>query len=196
VSRPREGSRGLAPGTVPRAAGFLGLWLVLSGAALGDLPIGAVAVVAAPWTSLRLLPPGPWHPRPAALARLALRFLRQSVIAGVDVAWRALDPRLPVRPGFVVYPVRLAPGPARNAFSALASLVPGTVPAGAAEGGALLVHGLDVGQPVAAQLATEEALLVRALVTMARDILHRIVGVGSSRSDAAHMTPGVGGTMS
>jgi len=146
------------------------------------------------WRSSRH--PGPWHPRPAALARLALRFLRQSVIAGVDVAWRALDPRLPVRPGFVVYPVRLAPGPARNAFSALASLVPGTVPAGAAEGGALLVHGLDVGQPVAAQLATEEALLVRALVTMARDILHRIVGVGSSRSDAAHMTPGVGGTMS
>ena len=31
------------------------------------------------------------------------------------------------------------------------------------EGRGMLVHCLDVGQPVAAQLATEEALLMRAL---------------------------------
>jgi multicomponent Na+:H+ antiporter subunit E len=97
------------------------------------------------------------------LVRFALRFLGQSVVAGADVAWRALDPRLPLRSGFVVCPMRLPQGQARNTFCALASLVPGTVPAGPDESGGLLVHCLDVGQPVAAQLAVEEGLLARAL---------------------------------
>jgi multicomponent Na+:H+ antiporter subunit E len=156
-------SRGLASGAVVRTAGFLALWLLLAGADARDLPAVVVSVVAATWTSLRLLPQSGWHPRPAAMARFALRFLRQSVVAGSDVAWRALDPRLPLQPGFIVYPVRLPPCPARNAFYALTSQVPGTVPAGPAKNGGLLVHCLDVSQPVVAQLATEEALLVQAL---------------------------------
>lgn len=156
-------SGGLVSSAVARGAGFLALWLLLAGANPADLPAVVVAVVAATWTSLRLQPPGEWRPRPAAVARLALRFLRQSVVAGSDVAWRALVPRLSLQPGFLVYPVRLPPGPARNAFYALTSQVPGTVPAGPAQGGGLLVHCLDVSQPVVAQLAVEEALLVRAL---------------------------------
>ena len=143
---------------------FLGLWLVLSGVDPGDLPAAAVAIAAATWASLRLLPPGRWRPRPAALARFALHFLRQSAVAGFDVVRRALDPGLPVRPGFATYAVRLLrPGPAQNAFCAIVSLVPGTTPAGSDEPGALLVHCLDIDQPVVAQLAEEEALLVGAL---------------------------------
>jgi multicomponent Na+:H+ antiporter subunit E len=105
---------------ISRAAGLFGLWLVLSGVHVADLPAAAVAVGTATWASLRLLPPGPWCLRPIALAGLVLRFLRQSV--GVDVAWRALDPPLPVRPGLVVYPVRLAPGFAQNTFWALGDI--------------------------------------------------------------------------
>jgi hypothetical protein len=37
------------------------------------------------------------------------------------------------------------------------------LPAGSDENGALLVHCLDVGQPVAANLAREEALFSRAI---------------------------------
>ena len=66
------------------------------------------------------------------------RFLRQSIGAGIDVAWRALDPRLPLRPGFVVYPVSIPPGTARNVFTTLTSLLPGTVPAGEESGHARL----------------------------------------------------------
>ena len=91
-----------------------------------------------------------------------MRFLYQSVVAGLDVARRALDPRLPLRPGFVTYPVGFPPGTARNAFTTLTSLLPGTVPAGE-EGGAVLYHCLDVDQPVVSQLAAEEAALSRAL---------------------------------
>jgi multicomponent Na+:H+ antiporter subunit E len=152
----------LAPTVIARAAWFLGLWLVLAGADLADLPAAALAVVAATWTSLRLLPPAGSRGSPGAVARLALRFLYQSVVAGLDVARRALDPRLPLRPGFVAYPVRFPPGTARNAFTTLTSLLPGTVPAGE-EGGAVLYHCLDVDQPVVSQLAAEEAALSRAL---------------------------------
>jgi multicomponent Na+:H+ antiporter subunit E len=125
-----------ARAAISRAAGLFGLWLVLSGVHVADLPAAAVAVGTATWASLRLLPPGPWRLRPIALAGLVLRFLRQSVVAGVDVAWRALDPRLPVRPGLVVYSMRTAPGSAHSTFRTLASLVPGTVPVGRVDGGA------------------------------------------------------------
>ena len=91
---------------------------------------------------------------------LVLRFLRQSIVAGADVARRALDPRLPLRPGVIAYPVQLEPGATRNTFCTLSSLLPGTLPAGS---DALLVHCLDIGEPIVAQLTEEERLLVRAV---------------------------------
>ena len=162
MSSPSGAAGGLASRAFLRATAFLVLWLVLAGADPADLVAGAVAVVAGTWTSLRLLPPGSARVSPVALANLALRFACQSVIAEADVARRAFDPRLPLRPGFVRYPVRFPPGPARNAFTALTSLLPGTVPAGE-ERGQLLYHCLDLDQPVASQLAAEEAALSRAL---------------------------------
>jgi multicomponent Na+:H+ antiporter subunit E len=108
------------------------------------------------------MPPSESRPSLIALASLALRFLRQSLVAGADVAWRALDPRLPLRTGFVSYPVRFPPGPARNAFTTLTSLLPGTVPAGG-ESGQVVYHCLDVDQPIVSQLAADEAALARAL---------------------------------
>jgi multicomponent Na+:H+ antiporter subunit E len=153
----------LLPPTIVRAAGFFIIWYMLTGGGAADLLVGAVAALAAVWTSLHLLPPGTSHVRPSALARLVLHFLWQSVVAGVDVARRALHPRLPLRPGFVVYPVGLPPGPACNMFTTLMSLLPGTVPAGSTENGGILIHCLDIEQPVAGQLAAEEALFARVI---------------------------------
>jgi multicomponent Na+:H+ antiporter subunit E len=128
-----------------------------------DLPIGLIAAAAATWTSLRLLPEVKVQLQLLSLATFTLHFLRQSVSSGVEVAWRAFNPRLPLDPGFVVYPCRLRSAGSRNAFCALSSLLPGTLPTGANEEGALIVHCLDVGQPVAANLAAEEALFSRAI---------------------------------
>jgi multicomponent Na+:H+ antiporter subunit E len=146
-----------------RAAGFLVLWLVLAGFTLGDLPAVVVAVGGATLTSLRLLPPGSRRLSPLGIARLSLRFARQSVIAGIDVAWRALDPKMPLHPGFVTVSPRIPLGTARDAFYALASLQPGTLPADTNEDGTLLVHCLDIGQPVAEQMVADEAVFARAL---------------------------------
>jgi multicomponent Na+:H+ antiporter subunit E len=145
-----------------RGTGFLAFWIVLIGADAGHVAVGLVTAAIATWVSLRLLPPGSIRARPAALPALALRFVWLSVVAGWDVARRALDPRMPLRPGFVTYPVRFPPGPARIVFSTFTSLLPGTVPAGD-DGAALLYHCLDVEQPIAAQLAEEEAMLSRTL---------------------------------
>ena len=161
----------IARAAVIRGAGLFGCWLLLAGpgwadpAALpaADTVVGLAAAAAATWVSLRLLPPRTGRLRFTALARLAGRFLGQSAIAGIDVARRVFDPRLPLHPGYLSYPVRLPPGPARSVFGALTSLVPGTLPVGIAADGALIYHCLDLGRPVAAGLARDEALLARAL---------------------------------
>lgn len=147
---------------VERAVGFFALWAVLSGG-VADLLPGIVTALAVAWISLRLLPAGRNRTAPLALLKFALRFLGQSVLAGADVARRALDPALPLQPGFVSYPVGLPPGAARNLFTSLMSLLPGTVPVGIDGGGALVIHCLDTGQEVAVQLAAEEALFARLI---------------------------------
>ena len=165
-SRPTEppvNGPGTLGSAISRAAGFFCFWLVLTGADAGDLAAGLVAAVVATWASLRLMPAQQWNLRPIKLAEFFLHFLRQSIAAGIDVAWRALDPRLELRPGFVVYPARLPPGTKRDTFCAIMSLLPGTLPCGPAEGDGLTIHCLDVTQPVAEQLAAEEALCMQTL---------------------------------
>jgi multicomponent Na+:H+ antiporter subunit E len=146
-----------------RALGFAVFWVLLTGGNPADLAAGAVAILAAVWTSLCLLPPSTGRVRPLALARFALHFLKQSLIAGIDVARRAFDPRLPLTPGFVHYPAGLPSGPARNMFTSLTSLLPGSVPIGADAKGRLLIHCLDVDQPISAQLVAEEARFAQVI---------------------------------
>ncbi|MCK1404410.1 Na+/H+ antiporter subunit E [Bradyrhizobium sp. 76] len=158
----RNASRGRWSSAALRAAGFGCLWLVLAGAQVGDIPAAAAAVIAATWTSLHFLEPSSARRSLPAVARLVLLFLYRSVVAGLDVAGRALNPRLPLHPGFLAYPTQLSRGVRQNVFTTLTSLLPGTVPAGE-ESGHIIYHCLDITQPVLADLAAEEAALVRAL---------------------------------
>jgi multicomponent Na+:H+ antiporter subunit E len=141
---------------------FLAVWLMISGWAPVDLPVGLAAVVGATWVSLRFLPPLASRYRLAAIASLVASFFRQSLVSGVDVAWRALSPSLKLEAGLVACPLHLPEGGKRSAFCALASLMPGTLPTGTDEQGAVLVHCLDMRQPVAANLEAEEQLFIRA----------------------------------
>jgi multicomponent Na+:H+ antiporter subunit E len=150
--------------SLARAGGFFAFWLILSGGfEPADILVGACAAALATWASLRLLPPGQWRLRPVALTRFGLRFLWQSIAAGIDVAWRAFHFRPPLHPGFVTYRPQLAPAPMLNAFCAVASLVPGTLPSGADESGELIIHCLDVEAPVVEQLGAEQTSLMDAL---------------------------------
>ena len=155
-------NRPLARIAAVRAAIFLAFWLMISGGQGMLLAVGLFAVALATWTSVRLLPAAGWRMRSFPAARLAVRVLRQSVVAGLDVARRAFAPILSLHLGFVVFPLRLPIGPARSAFCALSSLQPGALPAGTDPNDRLVVHCLDIGQPVAVNMAAEETLFVRA----------------------------------
>lgn len=147
-----------------RATAFLVFWIILLPSAKpADLIIGGIAVFAATWASLVLLPPEAGRIRFGALFMLLPHFLWQSVLAGVDVARRAFDPRMPLRPGFVRCQLGLPRGLARNTFATITSLLPGSVPAGEEEG-AIVYHALDTGVAVAEQIAAEERLLAKGLV--------------------------------
>ncbi len=141
---------------------LLVFWVALIGFSLSALVVGVVAAGGATWVSLRLLPPAPQRVRLGVLVLLLPRFLWQSLLAGWDVARRAFDPRLPLRPGFVAFRSAHAPGHLRNTFATISSLMPGTLPCGE-DGNEIIFHCLDVGQPIAEQLAAEEKMLARAL---------------------------------
>ena len=95
---------------------FIGVWLMIANWNDKDIPVGLLASALALWISLSLLPPTTPIRVLLPLAKLSLRFLSCSIIAGIDVARRALLPRLDLRPGFVAVPLTLPPGDARNAF--------------------------------------------------------------------------------
>jgi multicomponent Na+:H+ antiporter subunit E len=141
---------------------FLGVWLMIANWSEDDLPVGLAASALALWISLSLLPPTAVRPRLAPLIKLNLRFLSSSVVAGVDVARRALLPRLDLRPGFVAARFTLPPGVVRNAFLVYSSLQPGNLPT-SAEGEVLQVHSLDISQPIAESIAADEALFKEAI---------------------------------
>lgn len=145
------------------AGGLFGVWMILAGTALADMPVGLVAAAIATRVSLVLLPPAPRRVDPLALAWLILRFPWQSVVAGIDVARRAFAPRLRLHPGLVECDVGLPPGRLRAAFAGLSSLLPGTVPVGEPDAPRLLIHGLDLGEPIQRQMTEEASLFARAL---------------------------------
>jgi hypothetical protein len=84
-----------------RFLGLAALWIVLIRSVQpADLAVGALTAAAATWVSLRFLPPDAGRVKFAALAARLPRFLWQSVVAGIDVARRALAPGMPLRTGF------------------------------------------------------------------------------------------------
>lgn len=163
VSLPQ--SQSLVRAALTRGLWFVILWLVLMPSAKpADLAFGLLATIAATSASLRLLPRTAGRVRFGALFAFVPHFLWQSVIAGSDVARRAMSPRMPLQPGLMLCRVGFPLGVARNEFAAITSLLPGTVPAGDEEN-AILYHCLDITQPVAQQVAAEEQRLVGALIS-------------------------------
>jgi multicomponent Na+:H+ antiporter subunit E len=161
--------RSVVLSVLARAPAFLAFWLILAGVKIADLPAGIAAAVAAVWASLHLMPPSTVRLSPAGIMHLAARFPLQALVAGIDVAGRALAPRMSLRPGLVPCPLRQPPGPVREAFLELASLLPGTVPCDSTDDQQVLVHCVDITQPIAAQMARDEARFMRAIREAARD---------------------------
>lgn len=159
----RKGSQRPLAALLYRGVGFFAFWLMLAGRDGADLAVGAVTAGLAAWASLHLLAPSSRRLQPLAMLAFAAHFLGQSVRAGFDVALRAFAPSLPLAPGFVRYRSLIDSADARATFFGLSSLMPGTLPCGTDATGDLVVHGLDVSQPIAADMAAEERRFGRML---------------------------------
>jgi multicomponent Na+:H+ antiporter subunit E len=119
------------------------LWWVLSGGEPHSWLIGAPAVVLGVALGWSLTGASQWDLRLSGLLRFAGYFIRQSFLGGLDVAFRALHPKLPLKPELVQYRLSLPEEAHRVLLANTASLLPGSLSA-QLEGSMLTLHVLDV----------------------------------------------------
>lgn len=149
-----------------RALLVSGAWWALTDGDPAGLPLGAPIVLAAIASSVALAAPPSTTTTPRwrllGALRLGLAFVLGSVLGGIDVARRAVMPRLSLSPAMIEHPLRLPAGEARNFYTALLCLMPGTLSAHVDED-LLVVHTLDDGHDVAATLSAFEQRVAAAL---------------------------------
>ncbi len=117
------------------------IWLALTG--LGNLLLGALTAIIGGAVGAWVVPgrPHPW--RPLRLFRFTRYFLWTSIAGGLDVAWRALQPRMTIHPTWLRYRLSLPPGQPRTLMVSILSLMPGTLSAELQDDDILLIHALD-----------------------------------------------------
>jgi len=115
--------------------------------------VGAPVVVLAVLASVTLLPGVSWSV--SGIVRFVPFFLWRSLYGGVDVARRALHPRLPISPGLFDHRWRLPSGLPRVFMANTVSLLPGTLSADLDEE-YLHVHVLDHTGDFASELTVIE----------------------------------------
>jgi multicomponent Na+:H+ antiporter subunit E len=123
--------------------GFVVLWLIwLALNGWNSLAFGLMASLAgaALGAWLATEPPHPW--RPHRLILFSLYFLWESLLGGIDVAWRAMHPRLRIEPCFKTHRLDLPAGQPRTLMISVVSLLPGTLSASIQGEDTLLVHAL------------------------------------------------------
>lgn len=143
-----------------RAAGFVLLWWILAEGRLDAWWLGAIAVAAATWASLRLAPPGALDIRVLPLLRFLGFFVWNSLRGGAQVACMALRPRPDLAPALLEFEVALPPGTPRVLMLNTLGLMPGTLGVNL-DAARLRLHVLDARLPVAAEARALEAHIAR-----------------------------------
>ena len=133
---------------------FALLWWILTEGAMYSWLTGAPVVLFAALASGVLLPGTSWS-LPGIL-RFVPFFLWHSLRGGIDVASRALHPRLPISPDLLKHQWRLPTGLPRVFMANTVSLLPGTLSAELSEE-FLLVHVIDQTSAVETELTLIEA---------------------------------------
>jgi multicomponent Na+:H+ antiporter subunit E len=136
------------------------LWWVLTGGSPSSWWFGAPLALLA--TALALGHAAVvWRVSPLAVARFVPFFLWRALAGGLDVARRALDPRLPLAPGLVTLRLRLT-GDAAVVLTAVVNLSPGTLTVDL-NGDRVTLHVVDRHGPIEAQFRATEAAVARLL---------------------------------
>lgn len=152
------GKAGYAAASVVRTALFSFIWWALTNGDASSWWLGVPAIVLAVMASLTLIPPVPllW----SAWFRFVPLFFIRSLIGGIDVAWRAFHPRLPIAPDLIEYPLILPPGLAQVVLVNTVSLLPGTLSVELSQS-VLKVHVLDGGYDFKMEIVAIEQQVMR-----------------------------------
>src|SRR5690606_39056460 len=122
------------------ALGLLLLWAALNG--LQSVWVGALFAFAGAAVGVWLVPTQVYPWRPLRLLGFFLFFVQQSVAGGLDVAWRALSPRLAINPRVVHIQLALPQGLPRSIMVLVTSLLPGSLSVHLDNTGRFEVHAL------------------------------------------------------
>ena len=136
-----------------RAALYGVLWWVLTEGQQGSWFIGIPVIVLALALGHALAPPSPRSL--TGILRFMPFYIGHSLKGGIDVAWRALHPSLPIEPILYNYRLRLDDEQARVFMANTTSLLPGTLSA-RLDGDCLQVHVLDSNGGFMAELEAME----------------------------------------
>jgi multicomponent Na+:H+ antiporter subunit E len=139
-----------------RVAAFTFMWWMLTAGSVNSWLVGTPVVLVATLISMVLVPP--FSCSVVGSVRFVPFFIWNSLRGGVDVAWRAFHPQMPIAPGLIDFPLRLPPGMSRVFMVNTVSLLPGTlsVKLGA---NCLKVHVLDTRKNVLSELMTLEQIV-------------------------------------
>ncbi len=158
--KPAAASLHLSYAFAQRAAVLAALWWALTEGRAAAWPIGVPVIVAAALASLALQGRRPWPMRPLAALRSLAWFGRRSLVAGFDVALRAMRPHPALAPGFVVLGSRLREPAARVLLANALSLLPGTLSV-ELRGARLELHLLDRTAPIEREMRELEARIAQ-----------------------------------
>lgn len=144
-----------------RAPIFLFIWWAITDGDPVSWWIGLPTVALAAIISHYLIPKTNinWY----ELFKFIAYFCSRSLVGGIDVARRALHPKLPIVPALIEYPVRLPTGIPQVLFINTISLLPGTLIADSHRD-ALKVHVLDETSEFIEEIRTLEQSIAKIFV--------------------------------
>jgi multicomponent Na+:H+ antiporter subunit E len=120
-----------------------GLWVALTQADLRSPGLALLGILAGAAVATKTGLGSGWRIRPSGVPGFVALFLRASFAGGVDVGARAFRRRRALDPALLRHTLKLAPdSPGRPLFTAVASLIPGTLCAGT-DGPTVTIHVID-----------------------------------------------------
>lgn len=112
-------------GTFFRVSLFALIWVLLSNGDLGSWVVGIPMVIIATYVSVKLLPPLNFSV--VGTLRFIPFFISHSFYGGLDVAKRAIFPRMAISPDMIDYKTQLPSEASRVMMANVISLLPGTL---------------------------------------------------------------------
>jgi len=137
------------------------LWGIITKGSMSSWVVGLPCIIIAVIAYQRLRPHEKSLMHTGLLPGFAAWFLWHSLLGGIDVARRALQLKLKLKPGFLHYRLTLPPGQGRLFLVNVVSLLPGTLSADI-EDDVLVLHVLDTTSDATAEVHEAE-LRVTAL---------------------------------